>query len=198
MEPAFFDSGRRLALPLSLALVTTIEIRALPIKLETMPVDFEMVLHGQLLLQSLEFRIEELKNPAAFLADHVIVVLNLGMAFVAGKTVAEPSFLDKTAFNEQVQGSIDRRIPDLGIDGFDLSQQLLDGNMPHHIEEHADDRAALLGRFQTANLNEFLKVSLFFADDIGGNLFFHGHERHLPRRSSEPDTQIQITWITQR
>src|ERR1700726_2711418 len=117
--------------------------------------DAEFARHG--LLEPLDRFVFEFDDPAAALADEVVVMMFAG-DFVARLTFVEVALVDQVAFLEQAQRAVDGGIADVRIDLLDLSVEFLGTDMAVEREEDARDVIALAGRLEPALLKPRVKL----------------------------------------
>jgi len=123
--------------------------------------NLEMVTLGNAILKCFEGFILEFDNPAALEADQMIMVaLALGR-FILGLSIRPFPLGGQTQTGEKLQGSIDRRIANLGIHlghlGIDLTQVL----MSRGVEKDPENLFPLFGRFQALSRSSRLEQILF-------------------------------------
>ena len=106
---------------------------------------------GDRLLEALDAIVFEFDDLAAALAYEMIVMMFVD-GFVAGLTVVEVPLLQKVAFAQQPQGSIDRGIADMRADFLDLGVEFLGADVPPDSEKDPRDIVALAGRLESALL----------------------------------------------
>lgn len=104
-------------------------------------------LFGDLLLQCLEFRIDELDDFSAFDIDQVVMVC-LGCGFVARTPVSEIVPVEDAGLFEQSDGTIDRRDRNPGVHRRGTGVKLFDIGMILAFGKDLGDRSALLGYAQ--------------------------------------------------
>ena len=80
-----------------------------------------------LLLQSLDLFREKLNYPAAFSADHVIVMFVFEVVFVVGLVVAKANFSGEARFGQKFKGAVDGRVADGWILFLDQPVKILAG-----------------------------------------------------------------------
>jgi hypothetical protein len=127
------------------------------------------------------------------------MMFDLGAPFVSRQAIPEAPLLDQAALDEQMQRSINSGVANLGILGFDLMQQLLDGDVAMHPEEDPNDQAALPRGLQSTPLDEIQKGLFLLLDQLifcldGGirqsheNL--HWRQRNIGNADNEIDNRI--------
>ena len=100
---------------------------------------------GDLFLVSLDLVVAELDDMTALRADEVIVVGIFVCGLVTGRSVSEATWLCKPAVDEQLEGTIDRRLPDVRVQRAHAGVEFVDVGVTGEVEEDLGDRAALLG-----------------------------------------------------
>jgi hypothetical protein len=118
------------------------------VQFETVAENLEFVLAGDLLLQLLDARIFEFQDGAAAGTDEVIVMLVVAGALIARLSIAEMALFGKTAFGEELQGAVDRRIPEIGILLAQLEVEFFGGQVGARLEKFVENNLTLPGRFQ--------------------------------------------------
>ena len=125
---------------------------------EQMSVQFHLVpgqRHAEIarddILHALDRGVLELDDPAASLADEMIVMA-LADGLVTRLALVEMALVQQRAFLEQAQRPVNRRIADVRVDLLDLGVQFLGADMMPVVEEYARDIVALAGGLQPALL----------------------------------------------
>src|SRR5208282_2622120 len=95
-------------------------------------------------LHALDRGVLELDDPAAALADEMIVMA-FADRFVARLALVKMALVQQLAFLEQPQRPVDRRIADVRVDLLDLRVQFFGADMMPVLEEDARDVVALAG-----------------------------------------------------
>jgi len=84
---------------------------------------------------------------AALHADHVIVVLVIEEMFVTGDAIGKVNLASQAALREEFHCSIDGRIADPGILGFDTPVNVFDAAMPFMVQEGFQNQFTMWGDF---------------------------------------------------
>ena len=116
-------------------------------------------------LHALDRGVFEFDDPAASLADEVIVMA-LAYCFVARLAFIEVSLVQQRAFLQEPQRPVNRRVADVRVDLLDLGVQFLGADVMPVIEEYARDVVALAGGLEPALLESRVEGEhpLFRAD----------------------------------
>ena len=85
----------------------------------------EAVALADLVLEALDPRLEELDDPAALVADQVIVVLPRAQPLVPVSGLADPHAPDDPRIDEEFEGAVDRGARDLLVLGAQADQELV-------------------------------------------------------------------------
>jgi hypothetical protein len=122
--------------------------------------NLETVSLGNAILKCFKGFILEFNNLTALEADQVIVVALSLSGFILCLSIRKFSLSGEAQTGEKLEGSIDRRIANFGIDlghlGIDLTQIL----MPRGVEEDVENLFPLFGRLQAFSRNPRLKKIL--------------------------------------
>src|ERR1700730_7197702 len=109
------------------------------------------------LLEPLDRFVLEFDDPAAALADEMVVMMLTG-DFVARLAFVEVPLIDQVAFLQQAQRTVDGSVADVRIDLLALSVEFLGTDMAVEREEDARDVIALAGRLEPALLQPRVKL----------------------------------------
>ncbi len=108
-----------------------------------------------LLLHLFDRVVLELDDAMTPETDQVIMMMGRYM-LVEGVTAAELAFEREPAFDQELQGAVDGRVTDLGIQLLHAGPQVLDGQMLVFSEKLMDDHVPLARRLQAFSLDVFL------------------------------------------
>jgi len=111
--------------------------------------DRESVSLGNLILEPLDFRAQELENRAAFRTDHVIVMGMKKFVLEASETVPELDRLGELRVHENFQGAVNRRSPYAGVLSANDAKEVIHGHVTARIEKMPQHHDPLLRMFQT-------------------------------------------------
>lgn len=129
--------------------------------------ELEAMLSADLVLQMLDLIVLKFNNIAAAETDQMIVMMVSHMLKLR-HTAAKLPLQSKPGLGQELEGPIDRRIPDLRIELAGPPPQLLDGQMLMLLKEFLNDDVPLPGRLETLFGNVVL---------ILGKFIFVGHNR---------------------
>jgi hypothetical protein len=101
-----------------------------------------------LILTALEFFIVEFGDESAVLTDEMVVVV-LAKRLEAGEALTEVPHSGQSGVHEKLQGAIDCRVAQAGVDGTHPPQQLLDADVAWRARELAHDEVSLTRGLQT-------------------------------------------------
>jgi hypothetical protein len=123
--------------------------------------NLETVTLGDAILKCFEGFVPEFDNLAALEADQVIMVALSLNRFILSLSIRPFPLGGQAQTGEKLQGSIDRRIADLGIHlghlGIDLTQILVS----RRVEKDSQNLFPLFGRFQAFSKSPHLEEILF-------------------------------------
>jgi len=111
--------------------------------------DRESVSLGNLVLEPLDFRAQELENRAAFRTDHVIVMGMKKFVLEASETVPELDRLGELRVHEDFQGAVNRRAPYAGMLSANDAIEIIHGHVTARIEKMSQHDDPRLRVFQT-------------------------------------------------
>ena len=127
-----------------------------------------VVLAPDLALELADFLGEEFHRTSATGADHVMVAAAVVLVLVARNPIVKGNFTCESAFGEEFQRAINRRVADACIFLLDESMQLLGGKVIAGFEKCAENGVALRGLFEPDVLEMAVENIL-------------GFTHHLPR-----------------
>src|SRR5258708_4134113 len=161
-------------------------LRARPVELVLVHPQAEAVLARDLVLQLLDARLLELGNLATLHADEVVVVSRVVGQLVARQAVTEAPLVGDAALREQLEGTVDRRVPDARVAGAHHGEQLLDADVVVGPKERLDDELALVGGAQALREHVALKHRPEVVELRCRALRLPSHRRAPPRNGSGP------------
>ncbi len=142
------------------------------IDFQTMIIQFEAVVLGNLFLEFFNCLALKLKNDATLNADQVIVVLPIEVAFIAKRPVSEIVLFGNLAFFQQFEGSVNSGVADLGLVAANAVEEFFGIDMSLAAKKVAENIHALRGQFQIVLAKIIFKyltgLAQFFAVIVHG------------------------------
>ena len=130
----------------------------MPVELMAVAQDAETVALRDLVLRPLDHRALEFDDLSAAHADEMVVVLVLD--FVAGDAVFEMALARQTRVAQQLHRPVHGRVTDGRVCTANVLVDLFAGDVPGRLDEHLEDRLALLGVLEVVLLEILRERSL--------------------------------------
>jgi len=115
--------------------------------------DFETIALSNAVLKGFHIFVLKFHDLSTPKTDKMIMMAPSRSGFISGLSIAKFSLDCKTGTGEELQGSVNSRITNFGIDLYDLGIDLSEVLMALRIKEDIDDFLPLFGRIQPFSRN---------------------------------------------
>jgi hypothetical protein len=136
----------------------------LAIELHPVVKNSETVMLGNAILKRFKGFILEFDNLSTSKADQVVMMAPSGSGFILSLSPGKFSLISQAEAGEELQGSIDRRIANFGIDLSDLGIDLGKVLVLRGVEKDIQDLLPLLGCLQPFPTDPCFEEALFDGD----------------------------------